>query len=373
VSRADLASDVARIGTTTSSGDAPAGEATGSACRTSSFNCPTASPHRRLICVSAPCFNEEANIPELIAGIRAAFAQLPAYDYEIQLIDNASTDRTVEVIKALARDDLRVKLIVNERNFGHVRSPLHGFLQANGDAVIAMASDLQDPPELIPEFVRKWEEGYKVVGGVKPKSRETFAMAIARRVYYRGIGRIADVPLIDNFTGFGLYDREVVEAVRDTGDRYPYFRGLIADLGYARAEVPFVQPQRKRGISKNNFYTLYDAAMLGMTSHSKVPLRLATMAGFSLSFVSLLVAIGYLLAKLIFWNSFSLGLAPLVIGVFFFASVQLFFTGILGEYIGAIHTQVHRRPLVVERERVNFEPAQPHDRAPAGSRIGDPS
>ena len=316
---------------------------------------PPAASRRRVIGISAPCFNEEANIAELVDRIRAVFDTLPEYDYQLLLIDNASTDGTVEIIKALASHDRRIKLIVNERNYGHVRSPLHGFLQVGGDAVVGMASDLQDPPELIPAFIRQWEAGYKVVGAVKPASRETFVMAIARRIYYRGIGRISDVPLMENFTGFGLYDREVVEQVRATGDRYPYFRGLIAELGYRRAEVPFVQPRRTRGISKNNFYTLYDIAMLGMTSHSKVPLRLATMAGFALSIVSLLVAIGYLVAKLVFWNNFSVGIAPLVIGVFFFASVQLFFVGILGEYIGAIHTQVHKRPLVIERERVNFD------------------
>jgi glycosyltransferase involved in cell wall biosynthesis len=310
---------------------------------------------RRLIGIAAPCFNEEANIPDLVERIRAAFVGLPDYDYEILLIDNASTDRTVEVVKRLAADDRRIKLIVNERNYGHVRSPLHGFLQARGDAVIGMASDLQDPPELIPQLVAQWEAGYKVVSAVKASSDETLAMWLVRRLYYRGIGRIADVPLVENFTGFGLYDREVVEQIRATGDRYPYFRGLIADLGYARAEVPFVQPRRTRGISKNNFYTLYDIAMLGLTSHSKVPLRLATMGGFALALVSILVAFGYLIAKLAFWNEFSLGTAPLVIGMFFFASVQLFFVGILGEYIGAIHTQVHKRPLVIERERVNFD------------------
>ena len=322
---------------------------------------------RRLIGISAPCFNEEANVPELIDRIQAVFRGLPEYDYQILLIDNASTDRTVEVVKARALHDRRIKLIVNERNYGHVRSPLHGFLQVEGDAVIGMASDLQDPPELIPAFIRQWEAGYKVVGAVKPASRENFAMAIARRAYYRCISRISDVPLIENFTGFGLYDREVVEQVRATGDRYPYFRGLIAELGYRRAEVPFDQPMRTRGLSKNNFYTLYDIAMLGLTSHSKVPLRLATMAGFALALVSLLVALGYLIAKLVFWNDFSVGVAPLVIGVFFFAAVQLFFVGILGEYIGAIHTQVHKRPLVIERERVNFD-----DDARRGERRGQP-
>ena len=309
----------------------------------------------RLISVMTPCFNEEENVEPLYERIRVAFATLPQYRYEHVFIDNASTDGTVDRIKALAAKDSNVKLIVNVRNFGHIRSPLHALYQTSGDAVIAMASDLQDPPELIPEFVAKWEQGFKVVIGVKPRSREAPLMFLLRKLYYSSIGSMSDVPLIENFTGFGLYDREVVEAVRATNDRYPYFRGLIADLGYARAEIPFIQPRRVRGITKNNFYSLYDVAMLGITSHSKVPLRLATMAGFSLGFVSLFIALAYLVAKLVFWDNFVLGMAPMVIGMFFFASVQLFFIGILGEYIGAIHTQVTKRPLVVEKERVNLD------------------
>jgi polyisoprenyl-phosphate glycosyltransferase len=310
---------------------------------------------RPLVSVMTPCFNEEENVEPLYLRIKAAFSQLPEFRYEHVFIDNASSDRTVERIKAIAQHDRAVKLIVNNRNFGHIRSPLHAFYEVRGDAVIVMASDLQDPPELIPEYVRKWAEGYKVVIGVKPKSRESFFMAYLRRSYYALVGRISDVPLIPNFTGFGLYDREVVETVRRIDDRYPYFRGIIADLGYPRAEIPFLQPRRERGITKNNFYSLYDIAMLGITNHSKLPLRIATFCGFALSLVSLLIALSYLVAKLVFWDSFSLGTAPLVIGVFFLGAVQLFFVGILGEYIGAIHTQVHKRPLVTEKERVNFE------------------
>ena len=208
-------------------------------------------------------------------------------------------------------------------------------------------------------FVRRWEEGFKVVAGVKPKSRETPLMFLVRRIYYRTIGRLSEVKQIQNFTGFGLYDRAVVDAVKALGDPYPYFRGLIADLGYEHAEVAYEQPRRVRGLSKNNFYTLYDMAMLGITSHSKLPLRLATMAGFGLSAMSLLVALGYLLFKVTFWNQLSFGMAPILIGFFFFASVQLFFIGILGEYIATIHTQVLNRPLVVERERINFPDQKP--------------
>lgn len=309
----------------------------------------------QLISITTPCFNEEGNIEPLYHRIKAALATLPQYRYEHIFIDNASTDNTVERIKSLASKDKNVKLIANCRNFGPIRSPLHVFLESKGNAVIVMASDLQDPPELIPEFIKKWEEGYKVVIGTKPQSKEPPLIFLLRKIYYKSIGRISDVPLIENFTGFGLYDRVVVEDIRETNDRYPYFRGLVADLGYPRAEIPFIQPKRAHGVPKINLYGLYDVAMLGVTSHSKVPLRLATMAGFFLSFISLLIAFGYLTAKLLFWESFSLGMAPLVTGVFFFASVQLFFIGILGEYIGAIHTQVTKRPLVTEKERINFD------------------
>lgn len=307
-----------------------------------------------LVCVAIPCYNEEENIGPLYERITAAFAAVPGQPYCLQFIDNASTDNTVANIKAIAEHDAAVRLIVNARNFGVQRSGLHGFLQAPGDAVISMAADLQDPPEMIPQFIKYWRQGFKVVIGTKPESRELWLMFWVRRLYYRLVGRLSEVPLIENFTGYGLYDREVVEQVRATGDRYPYFRGLIADLGYPRAEIPFIQPRRARGVSKNNFYTLYDLAMLGITSHSKVPLRLAAMAGFALSALSLLMAIFYLIAKLLFWNRFPANTAPILIAVFFFASVQLFFTGILGEYIGNIYTQILKRPLVVEQERVNF-------------------
>jgi glycosyltransferase involved in cell wall biosynthesis len=310
----------------------------------------------KLISVVTGCFNEEDNVDELHARIRAQFECLPAYDFEHIFIDNASTDGTVARIKEIAARDHRVKLIVNTRNFGHIRSPIHALLQARGDAVISMASDLQEPPELIPKFIARWEQGYRVVAGVKPRSQHTTAMFYIRRFFYATIGRISDTRLIPNFTGFGLYDRSVVEVIRQMDDPYPYFRGMIADIGFEHAEIPFVQPGRRRGLSKNNFYTLYDMAILGITSHSKVPIRLATMAGFGLSAISLAVAIGYLVYKLFRWDQFSVGIAPVVIGFFFFASVQLFFIGVLGEYIAAIHTQVMKRPLVVEKERINFLP-----------------
>lgn len=311
----------------------------------------------RRISVVTPCFNEEENVEELHEQILRNFQDLPGYEYEHIYIDNASTDDTVAKIKKIIENDSHVRLIVNARNFGHIRSPMHAITQTNGDAVVIMASDLQDPPALLPEFIAKWEAGYRIVVGVKPKSKESSLMFMARQLYYRAVGRIADINLIPNFTGFGLYDRSVVDYVQRLNDPYPYFRGIIADIGYDYATIPYIQPKRKRGFTKNNFYTLYDLAMLGITSHSKVPLRLATMAGFGLSLVSLLVAIGYLAAKLLLWDSFTLGMAPMVVGLFFFGAIQLFFIGILGEYIGAIHTQVLKRPLVVEKERVNFDDA----------------
>lgn len=309
----------------------------------------------KLISVVTGCFNEEENVDLLTERIRAVFEKLPQYRYEHIFIDNASTDKTVEKVKALAAKDDRVKLIVNERNFGHIRSPVHAVLQARGDAVISMASDLQDPPEMIGAFLQKWEEGFKVVAGVKTTSRESKPMWLVRQVYYKLLSSISEVKLIDNFTGFGLYDRTVLEEVRKTEDRYPYFRGLIPDLGYTIARIAFEQPNRYRGITKNNFFSLYDMAMLGITSHSKTPIRLATMFGVAMSAVSLLVSLIYLVIKLVRWNDFELGLAPLLSGMFFFMSIQLFFLGVIGEYIAAIHTQTMKRPLVVERERINFD------------------
>ncbi len=306
------------------------------------------------VSVVTPCFNEEGNVEELHSQIKDVFAALPQYDYEHIYIDNASRDGTLPILRRLAAADPRVKVIVNIRNFGHIRSPYHGLLAARGEAVIVMASDLQDPPSLIPQFLQKWEGGFKIVLGQKNESDEASVFFLIRRLYYKLAARIADVELIQNVTGAGLYDKEVIQAFRDLKESYPYVRGLISELGYPVALVPFRQPARKRGITKNNFFTLYDIAMLGITSHSKVPLRLATMSGFAMSVISFLIAIGYLIAKLLFWYHFTVGVAPVIIGLFFFGSVQLFFTGILGEYIGWIHTRLQNRPLVVERERINF-------------------
>ncbi|MBU2530543.1 MAG: glycosyltransferase, partial [Elusimicrobia bacterium] len=235
-----------------------------------------------------------------------------------------------------------------------IRSPFYGMLQTKGDAVISIVADLQDPPSMIKDFIKKWEEGYKVVIGVKKKSHEFPLFFAIRQLFYSIIKRLSEVEQISGFMGFGLYDKRVIDILRDFQDPYPYFRGLISDIGFDIAKIEYTQPARKKGKTKNNFYTLYDMAILGITNHSKIPLRLAVMLGFFVSFASIMVAIGYFIYKLVFWNDFSVGIAPLVIGIFFFSAVQLFFIGIIGEYIGAIHTQVLKRPLVIEKERINF-------------------
>lgn len=309
---------------------------------------------KKKISILTPCYNEQENVVPLYETIARIMASIDGYDYEHIYIDNASTDGTVAKLRELAAKDKRVKVILNARNFGHIRSPYYGLLQADGDAVVYMASDLQDPPELIPKLIDGWQRGAKAVLAIKDSSDESGLFFAFRRFYYRIVERLADVRTYQNFTGFGLYDRTVVDYCKSLEDPYPYFRGIIAETGLPTEEVHFHQPARQRGITKNNFYTLYDMAMLGITNHSKIPLRLATMSGFLMSVLSLLVGIIYLIYKLLFWQQFPAGTAPLVIGLFFFASVQLLFIGILGEYIGSIHTQVHKRPLVVEKERLNF-------------------
>ncbi|MGD0281083.1 MAG: glycosyltransferase family 2 protein [Dissulfurispiraceae bacterium] len=309
----------------------------------------------KLISVVTPCYNEEENVEEVYSQVKEVFARLPGYRYEHVFIDNASRDRTVSILREIAKKDKNVKIIVNAKNFGHNRSPYYAMLQVQGDAVITLVSDLQEPPSMIGDFIRKWEEGYKIVMAIRKKRKENPFMYMIRKLYYNLIGRIAETEHIKNFTGFGLYDKSFVDILRRLDEPAPYFRGLVAELGQERFEIEFEQPARKRGKSNNNFYILYDMAMLGFVNHSKVPLRLASFTGFICAFLSLLVAIGYLIYKLVFWQEFQLGIAPLVVGFFFFMSVQLFFIGMVGEYIGAIYTQVRKRPLVIEKERVNFD------------------
>src|SRR5215469_1581176 len=307
-----------------------------------------------LLSIVSPCFNEEENVGELYRQIIAATSKLDTYQFEFIFIDNASTDGTVAKLKKLASEDRRVKIIVNTRNFGHVRSPYYGIMQSSGAATIYLASDLQDPPELIPEFVHAWEEGYKVVLAVKPASRSHALTHTLRKLYYRVLDGISDVSLLSDSTGFGLYDKLVLDQIRQINDPYPYFRGLICELGHEIKTIQFVQPKRARGITKNNFYTLYDLAMLGMVSHSKMPIRIVAFLGFILGFFSMLAALIFLILKLMFWYHFPVGIAPIVIGVFFMFGIQLFFIGIIGEYIGSIHTYVQHKPVVVEKERINF-------------------
>ena len=310
----------------------------------------------KFISVVSPCYNEQENVEDLYNQVKTVFDLLQGYEYEHIFIDNASTDNTVNILKEIAQNDKNVKIVVNTRNFGHIRSPYHGLLQAKGEAIVYIASDLQDPPCLIKDFLEKWEKGYKVVLGVKSSSEESFLMFKIRSFYYDLIGKLSDsdIQLVKNSTGFGIYDKLVIDTIRGINDPYPYIRGLVCDLGFSKTTIEFRQPTRKRGITKNNFYTLYDNAMLGITNHTKIPLRLAAMSGFLLGILSLLLALAYFVIKLLFWSKIPFGIAPLMISIFFFASVQLFFIGILGEYIGAIHTRISQRPIVIEKERINF-------------------
>ncbi len=309
---------------------------------------------KKLISIVTPTYNEIDNIDELLRRVRLAISTLNQYDFEILVIDNCSIDGTQDRLRELAQQDPRVKVILNARNFGHIRSPYYGILQSKGDATIYLASDLQDPPEMIPELLREWEAGFKLVMAIKPVSKSSPVMHYLRKSYYRFIDRISDVDIIKDSTGFGLYDKVVLDCLRDIADPYPFLRGLICELGYEVKEIPFIQQRRLGGITKNNFYTLFDIAMLGVVSHSKVPIRIASFAGIILGLLSVIVAFIFLILKLVFWSSFPIGSAPIVIGLFFLFGVQLLFIGILGEYIASIHGYVQNRPIVVEKERINF-------------------
>lgn len=313
----------------------------------------------KLISVVTPCYNEEANVKEVSERVRAVMAGFPAYRYEHIFIDNDSKDSTVAVLKSLARQDRNVKIIVNSRNFGHLRSHVHAIYEASGDAVMLLFSDLQDPPELLRDMLLEWERGTLIVLAIKNTSEESGLMFAIRTAYYRLVSKLADIQVYEHFTGFGLYDRRVIDILRNRfHDPYPNFRGMIAEVGFEPVKIQYDQKRRSRGITKNNFYTLYDLAMLSITNLSKVPLRVFTFTGFALSLVSLLTAVFYLVYKLLFWNSFTVGVAPVVIGVFFLLSIQLIGLGIVGEYIGSIHTMVQNRPLVIEKERINFDVPQ---------------
>lgn len=307
----------------------------------------------KLISVVTPCYNEEKNVEEVYGRIKEIFSGLN-YRYEHIFIDNSSQDNTLKILKKLAQKDTNCKIIVNTKNFGWIRSPFYGLLQAKGNAVILIAADLQDPPATIIEFIKKWEEGYKIVLGVKTKSKEPILMYMVRGFYYKLYSLFSENEVIAHCTGFGLYDKEIVEIFRNLNEPYPYLKSIISEIGFEKAIVEYTQEKREKGVSSSSFYKLYDAAISGIISDSKVFIRVAAILGFVSSFASLLIAIVYLFLKIILWKNYQLGIASFAIGVFFFISLQLFFIGVVGEYVGAIFTQVKRRPLVIEKERINF-------------------
>lgn len=321
----------------------------------------------KTISVVVPCYNEEENVQAMADAIRETFrSELPEYRYEIIFIDNDSSDRTRDIIRLLCREDRGIKAIFNAKNFGQFNSPYYAMLQSTGDCTILMAADFQDPVEMIPRFVLEWEYGYKIVIGIKSASQENRFMYWLRGCYYKTIKRLSDVEQIEQFTGFGLYDRDFINVLRDLDDPTPFLRGIVAELGYRRKEIPYTQPKRRAGKTSNNFYRLYDAAMLSITSYTKAGLRLATIAGSFCSLVSIIVAFVYLIMKLLYWDRFPAGMAPLLIGMCFLGSVQIFFIGMVGEYVLSINQRVMKRPLVVEEERLNFG-AGPGKRAQNGS------
>ena len=307
------------------------------------------------ISVLIPCYNEAENVGPISKAVTDIMErELSRYDYELVFIDNDSTDGTRDIIRGLCADNPRIKAILNARNFGQFNSPYYGMLQVTGDCVIEMVADFQDPVEMIPKYIREWEKGYKIVIGIKTSSKENRLMYWLRSCYYKTIKKLSDVEQIEHFTGSGLYDREFIEVLRNLDDPTPFLRGIVAELGYRRKEIPYEQPRRRAGKTHNNFYRLYDAAMLSVTSYTKAGLRLATIFGSICAVVSMLIALVYLVMKLIWWDRFPAGMAPMLIGMLFLGSVQLFFIGFLGEYIMSINQRVMKRPLVIEEERINF-------------------
>ena len=314
------------------------------------------------ISVLIPCYNEEENVEAIsTAVIDVLQKECSQYDYEIVFIDNCSTDKTRGIIRDICEHNKKVKAIFNAKNFGQFNSPVYGMLQVTGDCVIPIVSDFQDPVDMIPQFIREWENGYKIVIGVKTNSEENRFVYWLRSCYYRFIKKFSEVEQIEHFTGFGLYDRAFIEVVRQLDDPKPFFRGIVAELGFERKELPYEQPKRKAGKTKNNWYSLYDAAMLSITSYTKIGLRLCTLFGFIFGVISAMLGVAYLIYKLIYWESFIAGMAPVAIGMFLLGSVQLIFIGMLGEYIISINQRVMKRPLVVEDERINFKKNLEHD------------
>lgn len=311
---------------------------------------------KKTISIMVPTYNEEENVFLMYEALKNIFQkELKKYDYEILFIDNKSLDKTRTLIREICAKDKNVKAIFNAQNFGQFNSPYYGLISTTGDCTISVAADFQDPVEMIPKFVKEWENGYKIVIGIKNKSEESKIVYALRSLYYKMIKKFSEVEQIEHFTGFGLYDKDFIEVLKNLDDPDPYLRGIVAELGFERKEIPFTQPKRQRGKSSNNWYRLYDAAMLGITSYTKIGLRLATIVGFMISFLSVFVALIYLVLKLCNWNSFQAGIAPIIIGVFLLGGMQIFFIGFLGEYILNINQRIMHRPLVVVEEKLNFE------------------
>lgn len=310
----------------------------------------------KIISIMIPTYNEEENVDLLYEAIKNEFKyNLEKYKYEILFIDNKSKDNTREKIRNICSKDKNVKAIFNTQNFGQFNSPYYGLINTSGDCTISICADFQDPIEMIHKFVHEWENGYKIVVGIKTKSRESKIVYFFRSVYYKLIRRFSEVEQIEHFTGFGLYDKDFIKVLRELKDPEPYMRGIVAELGYERKEIEYEQPKRLYGKSKNNFYRLYDAAMLGITSYTKIGMHIATMIGFTMTIICILIAIIYLIYKLILWEQFLIGVAPIIIGMFFIGGIQLFFIGLVGEYIANINARIMNRPLVVEEERINFK------------------
>lgn len=308
------------------------------------------------ISVLVPCYNEEENVIPLSSAIIEQFEKyLDSYDYELIFIDNDSQDSTREKLRKLCAENKKIKAIFNARNFGQFNSPFYGLLQTTGDCTISMCADFQDPVELIPRLVHEWEKGYKIVCPIKTSSKENPVMRFLRGCYYKLIRKMSDVEQIEHFTGAGLYDRAFIEVLRQLDDPTPFLRGIVAELGFKRKDIPYEQQKRRAGKTSNNWYKLYDAAMLSFTSYTKVGMRICTISGFIIAMISFVIALAYLILKLINWYTFEMGSAPILIGVFVFGGLQLFFTGLLGEYIMTINTRLMKRPLVIEEKRINFD------------------
>jgi glycosyltransferase involved in cell wall biosynthesis len=309
----------------------------------------------KTISVMIPCYNEEENVKAISqAVIDEIQTNLPAYDYEILFIDNDSTDCTRQYLREICDANHKIKAIFNAKNFGQFNSPYYGICQTSGDCTICLCCDFQDPVELIPRLVEEWEKGAKIVCAIKTASRENKMMRFLRTCYYKTIKKMSDVEQIEHFTGFGLYDKSFVEVLRNLDDPTPFLRGIVAELGYKRVDVEYEQQKRRAGKTHNNWYTLYDAAMLSFTSYTKAGLRLATIVGFVMSAASLVMALVYLVLKLLYWDRFVAGMTPILLAVCILGSMQLFFIGFLGEYVLSINKRMMKRPLVIEEERINF-------------------